>query len=95
MSYEVVWEQPAPGRARPRVDWEAHLSPLQEQPGKWARVAAYVGETSAYKVAQRLRTDSRFATGEWEFAARRHADGGSRLYARYTGRPRRPRRSGS
>src|SRR5437763_9196585 len=88
MSYDVVWEQPppaAPGRAR--IDWPSHLEPLTTHPGRWARIASFRGETSAYKVAQRLRADPRFSSDNWEFAARRHRDGGSRLFARYTGRP--------
>ena len=93
MSYDVVWEQPSPGRPRARIDWESHLLPLMKNPGRWARVASFVGETSAYKVAQRLRADDRFPGTEWEFVARRHDDGGSRLYARYTGKTARPRRA--
>ena len=81
-SQDIVWEEPPRGG---RVRWGDVLVELTHHPGRWARLATYTGETSAYKVAQRLRRDDSLPPGRWEFVGRKVDGGGSRLYGRYLG----------
>lgn len=79
---EVSWEAPPPPKVRTLGAWGPMLEAVAGRPGEWAKLAHYDGETSAYRIASRLRQREDLPPGRWEFAARRAASG-SDLFARF------------
>lgn len=82
---ELVWEEPPthPRRVNTEVRFAPLLEQVQEQPGKWARLATWPGKSAAGTAAKTLRAKG--PTG-YEYKATIR-DGRSALYARFIGDP--------
>src|SRR5574337_930501 len=83
----VQWKDPPP-RERghgAQSKWLRLLTPLMEQPRRWALVKDFWSASAAYSTGCRLhRGTLKRPPGRWEFTARK-TDTGAELYARYLG----------
>lgn len=79
---DFVWEEPqSHGRG---FDWVAHLAPLRERPGEWARVWGPDPKSTALAQYVKRGDAAGVTRGEYETKCRT-IDGGLYMYARYVG----------
>lgn len=78
---EVVWEDPPPPPNKPTMYAEA-LEEVKKNPGQWARIRVFDGQSSAYSARKMILKQLDGARG-WEIQAAKTEDGKAAIYVKY------------